>query len=110
MNNSPSAPTPPPLQPLLPSQRNLIIAAYVFSGLTIIPLLGLVTGIVGIILGIRLCMKGQNGHGAAAISISGVLLLFAIPVTIIAILAILGDLLKEIFSQVTANLEANPPQ
>lgn len=100
--------TPPPLPPSPSSQRNLIIASYILSSTTIIPLLGLVTGAIAIILGCKLCSRGQNGHGAAVISISGVLLLFAFPVTIIAILTVLGDQLQEIFSQVTADLEANP--
>jgi hypothetical protein len=106
--NTTGSPTPPSLPPPLPSFRSLIITAYVFSFLTIIPLLGFITGLVGILLGSRLCAKGQSGHGTANIAISGFLLFIAVPVTVIAILTLLGNQLKEIFSQVTADL-ATPP-
>ena len=102
--------TVPPLPQAPAAPKGLMVSAYICSGLSLIPGLGMLTGLAGIILGILLCTKREVGHGIANIAISGLLGFLLVPIVTIAILTALGGQLKEIHQQVSSSLEAPASQ
>jgi hypothetical protein len=110
---------PPPLPPPEPPRKGLITTAYVFSGLGIVPILGWFSAFVGLILGVVLCIKNKTQHGVINIAISAFCIMVIGPmvaIVTIAILTVLGNQLKNIYSQVTVEThgsafpEDSPPK
>lgn len=87
---------PAPLVASSSNSNRLVVAAYIFSGLSIIPILGYLTGLIGFILGIILCAKNQAKHGAINITLS-ILFALVIPLIMFAFLSALGPQLNDLF-------------
>ncbi len=104
-----NAPPPVPLS-ATPAQatadgKNLIVPAYVLTGLSLVPVLGYLTGIGAIILGAMLCSRSRIGHGIANIVAPIAIGFLIMPVLMVAVLTMMKGSIQETFDRVTAELE-----
>ena len=95
-----------PRAPATANNKNLIIAGYTCTVLTIIPLLGYLLGLVAMILGVQMCRKNLTLHGVINIVAPLVIGFVMVPILLITVLTMMQSSIQETFDRVTAELEA----
>lgn len=111
VNTPPAIPDSPavadtPAPATTSSSKKLIIAGYICTVLTLIPLIGYLPAVAAVILGIMMCCRNIILHGVINIVLPLVIAFVMLPIILVSALTLMKPSIQGTFDKVTAELEA----